>query len=405
MGSTRPRRAGMVGPLEPHGSGFATELVRQGFTPSSVDLHAQLVAHLSAWLDREGLGPGDLTPDAVEAYFAARRAEGCPIHHTRASLKPLLAYLRSIGAVPEPAGSVARGPVEALLDRYRRYLRVERCLDPVTIEGYVCRVRPFLERRVVGGELRVESMAAGDVVAFVLSERPRRSRGSVKLTVTALRSLLRFLHVDGVLDEPLARAVPSVAHWRLAGLPQPLERGEVDRLFASCRLDTETGRRDFAILKLLARLGLRAGELARLRLDDIDWHAGEVRIRGKGGRQDRLPLPADVGEAVAEYLRAGRPRDATGRSVFVRAIAPRAALTPRAVTKVVIRAGARAGLGQVAAHRLRHTAASEMLRAGAPLAEIGQVLRHRHLASTAIYAKVDREPLRELARPWPGGAA
>jgi site-specific recombinase XerD len=395
----------MVGPLEPHGLRFATELARRGYTPSSLELHVRLAAHLSAWLDREDLGPGDLAPDVVERYFAARRAAGCASHRTSASLRPLLAYLRSVGVTPEPAGSVASGPVEALLERYRRYLQVERCLASVTIEGYVCRVRPFVERRVVGSELRLESLTAGDVVAFVLAERPRRSRGSVKLTVTALRSLLRFLHVDGALDEPLTRAVPSVAHWRLAGLPQPLEQGEVNRLLASCRLDTEVGRRDFAILKLLARLGLRAGEVARLRLEDIDWRAGEIRIHGKGGQQDRLPLPADIGEAVAEYLLAGRPRDAIGRCVFVRAIAPREPLTPRAVTKVVIRAGARAGVGRVAAHRLRHTAATDMLRAGASLPEIGQVLRHQQVSTTAIYAKVDREPLRELARPWPGGAA
>jgi integrase/recombinase XerD len=405
MGSTRPRRAAMVGPLEPHGLRFATELARRGYAPSSVELHVRLVAHLSAWLDREDFGPGDLTPDVVESYFAARRAAGCASHRTSASLRPLLAYLRSIGVAPEPAVSVARGPVEALLERYRRYLQVERCLAPLTIEGYVYRVRPFVERRVVGTELRLESLVAGDVVAFVLAERPRRSRGSAKLTVTALRSLLRFLHVDGVLDEPLTRAVPSVAHWRLSGLPHPLEQGEVNRLLASCRLDTEVGRRDFAILKLLARLGLRAGEVARLQLDDIDWRAGEMRIHGKGGRQDRLPLPADVGEAVAEYVRAGRNRDVIGRCVFVRAIAPREPLTSRAVTKVVIRAGERAGLGQVAAHRLRHTAATDMLRAGASLPEIGHVLRHRRVSTTAIYAKVDREPLRELARPWPGGAA
>ena len=275
MGSTRPWRAGMVGPLEPHWLRFATELARRGYEPSSVELHGRLAAHLSAWLDREDLGAGDLAPDVVERYFAARRAAGGASHRTSASLRPLLAYLRSVGVAPEPAGSVASGPVEALLERYRRYLQIERCLAAVTIEGYVCRVRPFVERRVVGTELRLESLAAGDVVAFVLAERPRRSRGSVKLTVTALRSLLRFLHLDGVLDEPLTRAVPSVAHWRLAGLPQPLEQGEVNRLLASCRLDTEVGRRDFAILKLLARLGLRAGEVARLRLDDIDWRAGE----------------------------------------------------------------------------------------------------------------------------------
>ena len=404
MGGARSLRTPVAGPLEPYVPGFAVELVRDGYVATVVDLHVRLAAHLSGWLDREGLGPGDLTAEVVERYFAVRRATGLCSHRTSASLRPLLGYLRSIGASPASVDSVDGGPVETLLGRYGSYLRVERCLDPVTIDGYVCRVRPFLERQVISGDLRLESLTAGDVVGFVLSECAWRSRGSVKLTVTALRSLLRFLHVDGVLDESLTVAVPTVAHWRLAGLPKALEPGEVDRLFASCSLDTATGRRDFAILKLLARLGLRAGEVARLRLDDIDWRAGEISIRGKGASQDGLPLPADVGDAVAGYLRAGRP-NVTVRSVFVRAIAPREALTPRAVTKVVIRAGARAGLGQVAAHRLRHTAATEMLRAGAPLAEIAQILRHRQLSTTAIYAKTDREPLRALARPWPEAVA
>jgi site-specific recombinase XerD len=203
----------------------------------------------------------------------------------------------------------------------------------------------------------------------------------------------------------LAQVVPSVAFWRLQGLPRGLDADHVRVLLESCDTDTANGRRDLAILLLLVRLGMRRGEVAALRLDDVDWRAGELLVRGKGPRVERLPLPADVGEALAGYLRDGRPGDAETRAVFMRVRAPRAALTPAGVTQVVVAAGRRAGLGEVAPHRLRHTAASELLRRGAPLAEIGQLLRHRTELTTAIYAKVDRDRLRELALPWPGGAS
>ena len=223
--------------------------------------------------------------------------------------------------------------------------------------------------------------------------------------VTALRSLLRFLHVEGMIDRPLAQVVPSVAFWRLQGLPRGLDGDQVRALLESCDTDTVNGRRDLAILLLLVRLGMRRGEVARLRLEDIDWRAGELIVRGKGPRVERLPLPADVGEALAAYLRDGRPTDVGTRAVFMRVRAPRAAMTPPGITQVVVSASKRAGLGEVTPHRLRHTAASELLRRGAPLVEIGQLLRHRTELTTTIYAKVDRDRLRELALPWPGGAA
>ena len=214
--------------------------------------------------------------------------------------------------------------------------------------------------------------------------------------------------MNGLIPVSLAEAVPSVASWRLAGLPRFLEPGQVDALLASCDTGTVNGRRDLAILTVLARLGVRSGEAAGLALEDIDWRAGEVGIRGKGGRIDKLPLPADAGETIAAYLRDGRPPAALDRSVFIRVKAPHRGLTSTGITQVVAAASKRAGLGTIYAHRLRHSAATGMLRAGASLAEVGQVLRHRRPDTTAIYAKVDTEALRALARPWPvtrpGGA-
>ena len=295
---------------------------------------------------------------------------------------------------------------EALLDRFGIYLVSERGLVAVTARGYVDMVRAFvMAREDDEGAVDLWGLTASDVLGFVLAECPRRGRCSAKLVVTALRSLLGFLHVEGLIARPLAQAVPSVANWRLAGLPRGLEPEQVRALLEGCDRSRAVGRRDYAILTLLVRLGMRRGEVARLGLDDIDWRAGEIIVRGKGNRTEQLPLPVDVGAAVVAYLRDGRQATAQGRSLFVRVKAPHGALTPGGVTQVVIAAGNRAGLGDVTAHRLRHTAASELLRAGAPLVEIGQLLRHRTELTTTIYAKVDRDRLRPLARPWPGGAA
>lgn len=291
--------------------------------------------------------------------------------------------------------------MEQLLVRYRGWLLAERGVTPGTARGYVDCVRPFVATRARGDMLDFAGLAASDVTSFVLAACPGRPVGSAKLIVCALRSLLRWLHLTGEVPVSLTGAVPSVAGWRLSGLPKGLERSQLRRLLASCDRRRGCGRRDHAILLLLSRLGLRAGEVAALGLDDIDWRVGQILVRGKGNRVERLPLPADVGAAIAAYLRRGRPATADGRSVFVRVRAPHRALTTGGVTNVVFDAAQRAGLGTIHAHRLRHTAATEMLRAGSPLAEVGQVLRHRSALTTAIYAKVDQSALAVLARPWP----
>jgi integrase/recombinase XerD len=403
-----PLRVRVTGPLEPYASGFVLELVDRGYTPVSAAHQMRLMAHLSRWLAGERLGSDDLSPARVEEFFAARRAAGYTNYVTLRALTALLEYLRGLGVVP-PAGEEPRpSAVEELLARYRAYLRLERGLAALTARGYVDMVRPFLSAHMdAAGELDLRELAAKDVLAFVLAECPHRRPGSAKLLVTALRSLLGYLHVEGLIARPLAPVVPSVAGWRLAGLPRALQAEQVRALLASCDLQRPAGVRDFAILKMLVRLGMRRGEVAVLALDDIDWRSGEIVVRGKGARCERLPLPVDVGEPLVSYLHHARPASAEGRAVFVRVKAPHRALTPAGVSQVVISAGNRAGLGDVRAHRLRHTAATELLRAGAPLVEIGQLLRHRSVQTTAIYAKVDRDRLRTLARPWPslGGAS
>jgi integrase/recombinase XerD len=388
------------GPLAGYAVGFGEFLAGQGYTPGSVRLQVHLVAQLSRWLDAEGLDIAGLTELAAERFIAARRARGTRLFRSRQALEPVIGYLRGLGVLPV-AVAVVLSPVEELLERYRRYLLVERVLTVESARVYVTAIRPFVESFGVGDDLELRGVTAAHVSAFVLAEATRRQGTSIRSVATALRSLLGFLHVDGVLERSLTGAVPGVGAWRAAGLPTPLESGELRRLLASCDRRTAIGRRDFAIVVLMGRLGLRCGEIAGLMLDDIDWRAGELLIYGKGHRDERLPLPVDAGSALAGYLRCGRPASALDRAVFVRALAPHRGMGSRAVSRVVVLAAERAGLGYVRAHRLRHTAATELLRAGASLSEVGQVLRHRRLISTAIYAKVDEHALRQLARPWP----
>jgi site-specific recombinase XerD len=400
-------RVRVVGPLGPFAAGFAAELVRQGYASQPAAQQLRLVAHVSRWLAAAGKPAGALNAVTVDAFVVSRRAAGYSNHLTAGALRPLLAYLRALGVVVAEDALGRSGPVEVALERYRQYLLVERGLSVITARVYVDAVRPFLAGRVSRDRRRLElrAMRAGDVVAFVVGRCPALSRGAAKQTTTALRSLLVYLHVIGEIARPLAGAVPSVAGWRLVGLPRGLEPGQVQALLASCDRDSASGCRDFAILATLVRLGLRAGEVAALSLDDVNWRAGEITVRGKGDRRERLPLPADVGEALSVYLRDRRPASVRERALFVRVQAPLGALTSSAVSSVVAAAARRAGLGAIGAHRLRHTVATEMLRAGASLPEIGQVLRHRHMSTTAIYAKTDREALREIARAWPGARA
>ncbi len=393
----------MRGPLAPYVSGFHGDLVDQGYARRSAAGQIELMSQVSRWMIETGLQLCELTPEAVHRFLAVRRAQGCKRGISLAATAPLMSYLRRVGAVAEPAPNVPAG-LDGVLEEYRTYLIKERGLAPDTIRAYLRTARWFLSEQSAAEEWTLKEPTAAEVSAFVVQAVRDRTTGSAKAIVNALRALLRFLHVDGKISKPLNHAVPGVASHRLSALPKALDPSQVDRLLASCDPATPIGQRDHAILTVLVRLALRAGEVAALQVSDIDWRHGEVIMHGKANRDERLPLPADVGQAIVTWFVQGRPACHVPH-VFTRIRAPYRGLTANGVSDVVREACLRAGLPPMHAHRLRHTAATEMLRAGADLAEIGQLLRHRSHATTAIYAKVDRASLTALARPWPGGGA
>lgn len=399
-----PVRRRMRGPLAPYVPEFRTHLASLGFGPVAVKTRLSQFGEISRWLEAEGLGPSELTEEHAARFITARRAKGRVTWVTDACMAVPLNYLRSIGIAPTQTAPVADSPLDALLADYRTYLVQERALAAGTVKAYV-RIAEGFSAGVQGKCGGLDHLHAGDVTTFVVAECGLRSIPAAKKMVTALASFLRYLHVAGITSRPLMSAVPRIAE-RAKSLPRGLDPSQVARLLSSCDRRRMIGRRDFSILTLLVRLGLRAGEVAALRLDDIDWHHGEIVISGKGNRHEPLPLPKDVGEALAAYLRYGRQSAPDGcRTLFLRVEAPAGGLTPNGVGMVVVSACRRAGLPAIGAHRLRHTAATAMLRHGVPLHDVAQVLRHRSLQVTATYAKVERAALHDLAQPWPGGTA
>lgn len=391
-----------VGPLASLTAELKGEFVRLGYAMSSATAQLQLAAHLSRWLQAEGLGIEALTAPVIERFLVARRRDYSGLYSMQA-LAPLLGYLRRAGLAPEPVVPELSSGRDRLLTRFGDYLNVERGLTAPVVQAYIHWVRPFVEQAVaVDQEPDLGTLAAVDVRRFLIVGLAGLSSKSAQMTACALRSFLRFCHAEGMVEISLAEAIPAVAHRRLVGLPQDLNAGQVDRLLNACDRSTPTGRRDYAVMICLLRLGLRSGEAASLILDDIDWETATLSVHGKGDRVDRMPLPADVGQVVVDYLLHGRP-DTAAREVFVSAHAPFSAMGRSSVSCIVARAARRAGLGTVHAHRLRHTAASRTLNAGASLEEVAQLLRHAGTATTVIYAKTDQSRLAGLARPWPTG--
>jgi integrase/recombinase XerD len=394
------------GPLERFETGFAEHIALFGYGRSHARTLKLLFRELDRWLAVSKLQAENLRVSDVDRFLADRVLAGQKVSITKRAMKPLLGYLRDIGiTLHEKPDHGTPGNLVQIIDRFRRYLTEERGVTSAVANQYVSQVRPFMEAYGSVSRHSAENfkgLGEADVIAFVAANCPGMGGGRASLFVTALRSLLTFLHLTGHIDRSMAASVPSVPGRRLTGVPKGVEPNVLEQLLASCDRNTRIGSRCFAVLTMLSRLGLRAGEVANLQLDDINWRSGVIVIvRAKGNRTEALPLPADVGEALADYISRWRPANAVGRTAFVRVQAPHGTLTRGAVTQIVAHAAERCGFESFYAHRLRHTAATRMLRNGASLSEVGQVLRHRQMITTTIYAKADRKALRSIARAWP----
>lgn len=395
------------GPLGAYIDVYAQQLIEQGYARTSIRYALQLVANFGCWLSLHRIVVTEVTAKSLACYLGDRSRRGHFRSGDTSILRRLLNQLIEQGiAAPEPLPEPT--PAERLAAEFRRYLESERRLAPATVTNYLAFVGRFLIWNTRDGQVQLNQLRAADVIGFVQREairlhHPKRA----KLMTAAVRSFLQYALYQGLLEVDLCANVPTVANWSMASLPRALSSDELQRLLSGCERETAVGRRNWAILLLLARLGLRAGEVVGLVLDDLDWAAGELSIRAAGTPTDRLPIPQEVGAALADYLRYARPACAS-RRVFVRMRAPnRGFASSAAISTLVRRALACAGLDPAhkGAHLLRHTVATQMLRQGASLAEIGELLRHRSPQTTLIYAKVDLDLLRPLALPWPRGAS
>jgi len=402
--TVRRLRSGILGA---HLESFAEHLANCGYAAATVRSQLILLGHFNQWFVRRRRGLGELNDELVGKFVHERRRLGK--WRRESVVHQFLTHLRTHGVISSPTPVIDETPLGRLLHQYEQYLVLERGLAPATVTNYSGFFRGFLTERFGNGSMDLRALDVPTVTTFVCRHAPTMSHGRTKIMVTALRSIFQFLLRRGAIEPDLAACVPRIADWRLATLPKYLSPDEVERLLETCDRHTALGRRDHAILLLLARLGLRAGEIVAFELDDIHWRAGEMTVRSsKRLPQERLPLPCEVGEALATYIRRDRPPHAT-RRVFLCTNAPRRGFTGSStVSSIVRRALARAGLCPAlkGAHLLRHSLATRMLRNGASLPEIAQVLRHRSVTTTEVYAKVDLAGLRALAQPWPleGGA-
>jgi integrase/recombinase XerD len=393
------------GPLAAHLGPFANALSAQGYSGQSLKLQVRIAACFSRWLEQKGVGAWDICLDHATRYlrYRARYLRSNP--SDRAALRHLIDFLRSEGVIAVEMTATRRvPPAEICAQAYAEYLRDAQALAAATVAYYVSFARDFLHHCFGDGKVTLSRLRAANVVSFVQLNAPRLHLKRAKLMTTALRSFLRYARYRGDVTLDLAAAVPVVANWSMPSIPRAISADQTRQLLASIDRHTPVGRRDYAILLLLARLGLRAGEVAFLELDDIDWGAGQLNVHGKSGQRNELPLSTDVGKAIAAYLQHGRPPSAS-RRVFLSARAPIKGMRPIGVCTVVRRSLLRAGIDAptTGAHQFRHGLATQMLSHGASLREIGEVLGHRHPQTTQVYSKVDIKALRTLALPWPGG--
>lgn len=395
------------GPLSPHLEAYVSSLIDQQYTAHGVCMNARCARRFSDWLARQNIEARDADEHAVALYHHERAGVPRVWRGERHSLGQLLTFLRVRGVIAVPTTVAEVAPADRVVRRFEEHLLHVRGLAAHTIFMHAAWARRFLTEHL-GSETRdLNALRAADVITFVQHQARSHQPGELKRMTTALRSFLRYAQLQGEVESGIVAAVPAVASWSATpALPRAISAEHARRALNACDRRAAIGRRDYAVLLLLVRLGLRAGEVVALLLDDVDWDAGRIRVRGKAGREAWLPLPIDLGEAIAAYLQHGRP-NTPDRHLFLRASAPiRGLKSGMAVASIVAHALRRAGVDtpRRGAHQFRHALATQMLRRGASLIEIGELLRHRSPQTTAIYARVDLAALRTLALPWPGGA-
>jgi site-specific recombinase XerD len=383
---------------------YAARLVDERLARHGTWRCLNVVGGFLGWIAGRRYKLANLDEHVVERYLRHRGGRQSIQPGDRAALKRWLAVLREDGALA-PVVLPPLTPHDLIFNEFGAYLRSERGLAPKSIVRHLPVIRRFLHEVCSGGADNLRKISQDDVIGFIERHARDWSPGTGKAMCWSLRAFLRYLHHQGLNPRSLAGCVPSMRRWKFSTLPTYLPAAQVQKSLDSCDRETVMGRRDYAILLLLAKLGLRADEVATLTLDDIDWRASEMLIRAKGRQRTRMPIPPDVGAAIVAYLRKGRPKSSC-RRLFVRTLAPHVGFASGcAITMIAKAALDRAGIEGCAhrgAHVFRHSLATELLRSGATLSEIGQLLRHGSHDTTRIYAKVDIDALRTLSQPWPG---
>lgn len=391
-----------IGPIAPHLTSFSEFLAKQSYSYATGQRHVREVGHLSQWLDRQGVGLTDLSEKTIWIYLCFRY-QNAQLQVKRGFCRQLLSYLQQNGIITTQ--KLVGTPLNLCIDKYQEHMVRNQGLVKETIRVRIRVARNFLSLQFGEDNLQFSQLLPSHIEQYFLNRSHHCNTATLKTEASALRCFLRFLQFRGDISSHLVDSVPTVPSWRHTIIPEFLTTDEIKLLIQRCECATPQAQRDIAILLLLIRLGLRAIEICRLTLDDIDWDAGFISILGKNGKRDRLPLLQDVGEAISTYLCQGRPQSST-RNVFVGAIAPFEPFSnSSSVANVVHNALRRANLNppRKGSHLLRRSFATIMLQGGASLTEIGQILRHQKADTTAIYAKVDLGRLRPIARPWPEG--
>ena len=395
------------GPLGSFMDELAQHFIDGGYTGAYAADQLRIAAEFSHWLSRQRVTTHEIQPDHVQRFLRHRARTKVPRFRHPVIFALIYDLLRRKGLIAHlPPTVVRQTPVDKLISEFRLYLSQERHLANATVIHYAKDVSDWLRDRFGDGPAHWRTLSVADMTKYITRRASEIARKTAKTMVSGLRAYLQFARYRGYLRQDLASSIPPFAHWSTRSIPRGLPREHMQRVVACCNRQTAGGRRDYAILLLLARLGLRGGEVASLELDDVDWKEGRLAVRGKGGQEAQLPLPHDVGKAIVAYLKRGRPRSSS-RRLFLRAHAPTNGLKGAvAIACLVKRALMRAKIDSPSkgAHQFRYGLATEMLRRGASLADIGELLRHRHPQTTSIYAKVDLNALRPLALPWPGGA-